>query len=53
MMQKNRHWADRPHAPIRLIEEQENKESTNSTGGVPTKNLPKVKSVMKAFPIAQ
>ena len=36
--------------PIGVPEEQENKEPTESTGGVSTKDPPKVKLVIEEFP---
>ena len=39
--------------PIGVPEKQENKEPTESTGGVPAKDPPKVKLVIEEFPKTQ
>ena len=45
MIYKNRQWADCPRSLQKLPEEQETKNLTESIGGVPPKDAPKVMSV--------
>ena len=45
MIYKNRQWADCPQSIQKLPEEQETKNLTESIGGVPPKDPPKVMSV--------